>query len=129
MPHVLCIDDELGIRHVVRLALERVGISVAEAPSAQAAMTQLETTWPDLVLMDLRLPDMPGVELAQHIRAHYPSVPVIFMSASTELSQAAEQANVHAYIEKPFKLAQLQSLIQETIAAHGSSAIGVETTP
>ncbi len=129
MALVQCIDDEFGIRHVVRLALERIGLSVAEASSAQIALTQFETTVPDLVLMDLRLPDMPGIQLAQHIREQYPSVPVIFMSASTELSQAAENADVRTYIEKPFKLAQLQRLIQETIAAHGSSAIGVETTP
>ena len=129
MPHVLCIDDEFGIRHVVRLALERVGISVAEAPSAEAALEQFNTQLPDLVLMDLRLPDMPGLVLGKQIRDQYPSVPVIFMSASTELSQAAEKAGAHAYIEKPFKLAQLQSLIQETIAAHESSAIGAETIP
>ncbi len=127
MSRALVVDDEFGIRHIVKLALSRLKIEVLEAATAKAAMASLETLVPDLVLMDLRLPDQSGLSLAQAMQAQFPFLPIVFMSASTELAQAAEQASVRAYLEKPFKLVQLQVLVEEILRER--SEAGVETAP
>lgn len=115
MIRTLVVDDEFGIRHIVKLVLNRMHIGVLEAETAAEALAVFEETRPDLVLMDLRLPDLSGMELTRRLRQVQPHLPIIFMSASTELGQAAEQSSATAYLEKPFKLAELQSLIQEMV--------------
>lgn len=123
------VDDEFGIRHIVKLALSRLQIEVLEADTAKTAMASLEAQVPNIVLMDLRLPDQSGLELARAMHERLPALPIVFMSASTELAQAAEQANVRAYLEKPFKLVQLQVLVEETLRSAERSQAGVETAP
>jgi CheY-like chemotaxis protein len=115
MARVLVVDDEVGIRHVVRLALERVDISVLEAADPQAALAVLSQSQPDLVIADVHLPGMDGVKLARRMRMIRPTLPVIFMSASIYPHQAAHTAQVGIYLEKPFKLQKLQNLVQETL--------------
>ncbi len=129
MSRVLVVDDECGIRHIVKLALSRIDMAVLESDSAESALAQFELTPPDVVLMDLRLPDMNGVELCRLIRQRHPTLPVVFMSASTELPQAAQQAGATAYLEKPFKLLQLQEVIRRSLATRLKSADDTETTP
>lgn len=115
MSHLLVVDDEPGIRHIVKLALSRLNMTVTEASSAESALQQIEASVPDIVLMDLRLPDLPGVELALQMRQKGIQSPLVLMSASTELAWAARKAQATAYLGKPFKLSQLQHLIKEIL--------------
>lgn len=125
MLRALVIDDEFGIRHIIKLALSRMDIEIFEAETAEAARQILDAVAPHLVLMDLRLPDMHGVDLALKIREGHPALPIVFMSASTELARDAEKAGVTAYLEKPFKLAQLHDLVRSIVGV----ADAAETTP
>ncbi|NMP22089.1 response regulator [Sulfobacillus harzensis] len=129
MFRALVIDDEFGIRHIVKLALSRIDIEVTEAETAAVALARLEDMVPHIILMDLRLPDRSGTELAREIRQRHPRIPIVFMSASTELARAAEEADTAAYLEKPFKLAQLQSLVRDLLTTKTPAADGLETTP
>lgn len=117
MARVLVVDDEFGIRHIIRLALERINISVLEAADAETALAIVSQLKPDVVITDLRLPTtMSGVELTHRIHAISPRLPVIFISASTELQTAADAARVGTFLEKPFKLHKLQAIIQQTLS-------------
>lgn len=116
MHHVLVVDDEPGIRDIVRLALARVDVGVAEAASGAAAMTVLETLSPDAVIVDLGLPDMNGLDVIRRIRETEPTVPIVLMSASTQTDLAADAVQVSAILEKPFKLQRLQQVILRALA-------------
>lgn len=116
MARVLVVDDEIGIRQIIRLALERINIAVVEASDPDLALTLVATLPPDLLITDFRLPTMDGLELVRRIREQHPRLPVIFISASIQLSQAAKAAQVGTILEKPFKLTQLQLAVQDLLA-------------
>jgi two-component system, cell cycle sensor histidine kinase and response regulator CckA len=81
-PLVLVVDDQLPVRVVIARSLTEAGYDVLTAPDGQAATTviQMLRTPPDLVLTDLRMPVMRGEALATWLAAHYPQVPVVFIS-------------------------------------------------
>lgn len=113
---VLVVDDEFGIRHIIRLALARIGIDVTEASTAETALAYARTTRPDAVITDLRLPTMGGMELTRRLHAIDPTIPIVFISASTRLAAEADAAQVGVFLEKPFKLERLQFLIERLLA-------------
>ena len=117
MGTVLVVDDSLEIRHIIRLALARINILVIDAHSAEQALDLISESSPNAVITDVHLPVMNGVELSEEIHKIDPNIPIIFMSGSTELMSSREAAKTGKLLEKPFKLAQLQTLIQDTLSA------------
>jgi len=81
-PRVLLVDDNQGFRHELRLLLEDCGIEVvAEGENGQEAVEPASRTDADVVLMDLRMPVMDGLEAARALRDRAPALPVIILSA------------------------------------------------
>lgn len=117
MSSVLVVDDELGIREVVSLALAQLGVDVFEAASAQGALALLDQTGIDAVITDIRLPDMSGVDLTEKIRQALPDLPIIFMSAATSALFLSDLHPQGVWLEKPFKIQQLQTLVQAALGA------------
>lgn len=116
MNRILIVDDERGIRQVVRLAFSRIpSIEIVEAENGQAALTAFATNPPNLMLMDLRLPDMDGVHVARWVRQQF-GIPVVLLSASAELDQIARESGASGYLAKPFKLAELMQMVQAFLA-------------
>ncbi|AEJ41917.1 two component response regulator KdpE [Sulfobacillus acidophilus TPY] len=116
MKQVLVIDDEPSIRQVVRLALEPLGLSVTEAASAQAALLVLRDVVPDVVLLDYRLPDMTGIELAHLLYPQFPQLPVILLSASWDWEPTPLPTGIIRFMTKPFRLRELQAAVTEQLA-------------
>ncbi len=116
MHRVLVVDDEPGIRHIVKLALERIDVVVSEAESGHHALEQLNATSIDVVIVDLTLPDINGINLMGRIRRIAPALPIVLISASTQLQSEANPARPTAVLEKPFKLEQLQNVILRALA-------------
>ncbi|PSR23133.1 MAG: response regulator [Sulfobacillus acidophilus] len=112
---VLVIDDEWGIRDIVKLALGQIGVDVIEADSAQVALEILSRSELDVVITDIRLPDMNGLDLARNIRQSYPALPTIFMSAATSGLFLASSQPEQIWLEKPFKIQDLQTVVQEVL--------------
>jgi DNA-binding response OmpR family regulator len=105
---VLVVEDEAKIRQLLRSLLERDGLEVVSTGSGAEAIELARTTHPDLVLLDLGLPDVPGEEVAREIRADSP-VPIVMLTA-----KAAEEHRIRGlelgaddYVTKPFSPREL----------------------
>jgi len=107
-PNALIIDDELQIRRLLRACLEGNGYRVLEAGTGQEGITQVAQHPPDLVLLDLGLPDMDGVAVLKRIR-EWSQVPVVVLSVRDreEDKVSALDNGADDYITKPFSSAEL----------------------
>jgi DNA-binding response OmpR family regulator len=113
---ILVVDDESLIRKTVRLTCEKEGYSVDEAETGRAALEKLEQVKPDIILLDLMLPDISGFDVCRDIRRTGSRVPVIILSAKTEEIDVVVGLEIGAddYIVKPFRPRELLA----RIAAH-----------
>ncbi len=111
-PVVLVIEDEPGIRRFVRMALEAEGWQVHEADKLRQGLIDIGTRAPDLVILDLGLPDGDGIELLKDLRS-WSSVAVIVLSARTGESDkiAALDAGADDFLSKPFGVGELQARV------------------
>ena len=79
-PQILVVDDEPSIRETLAMLLVSVGYDVAMAENGAGAVSQLNRTVPDLIVTDLNMPQMSGIELISHVRSRYPSISIVAMS-------------------------------------------------
>jgi response regulator NasT len=115
---VLIADDDGLTLMVLRKILVSMGQTVVgEAADGQQAVTLAQETNPDLVILDIRMPNMDGLEAARTIQSHR-ATPVIILSAHAEsgLGSQAANAGAHAYLVKPFTAAQLKPAIELALA-------------
>lgn len=105
---LLVIDDEPQIRHLLRFALQEAGYSVREASDGRGGLLEAAHHRPDLVLLELRLPDIAGLDLLRRLR-EWSSVPVLILSAWADESRkiAALDAGADDYLTKPFGAGEL----------------------
>ena len=115
-PLALLIEDEPQIRRFVRAALEEEGWMVHEAATAQRGLADAGTRSPDLIILDLGLPDGDGIDLIGEIRK-WSKVPVIVLSARTGEGDkiTALDAGADDYLTKPFGVGELQARVRATI--------------
>lgn len=119
MNRILVVDDEIGIRELVREILEDGGCHVTTAASGSEARERWRLERPDLVLLDLSLPDVDGLELLKSWAQNgVLPVPVVILSAYGSVDRAVEATRLGAYdfLEKPIRLARLLSSVQHALA-------------
>ncbi|MGY4688388.1 response regulator [Salibacterium sp. K-3] len=117
MKKILIVDDQYGIRVLLQEILQKEGHYILQASNGSRALELLKEEHPDLVLLDMKIPGMDGVEILQK-RAEQglaPGTSVILMTAYGELSmmQEAEQLGASSYISKPFDIDQVREEIQK----------------
>jgi len=114
-PLVLLVDDDERLRELVRVNLEFEGYKVREAGSAQEGLLAIEEARPDLVLLDVMMPQTDGWEMLRKIQDQYGSgaIPVVMFSGKVDGAAHAEAstAGAHAFVGKPF---DMQQLIEQT---------------
>jgi DNA-binding NtrC family response regulator len=103
-PSILVIDDESGILDTLRILLKNEGFEVTTAQGGKAGLEQLKASAPDIVLTDVRMPQVTGIDVLQAVRDQDPETPVILMTAQASLQTAIQAVNQGAfyYIQKPF---------------------------
>ena len=103
-PKILIVDDETAILDTLRILLKREGFQVETAVGGQAGVDRVADVRPDVVLSDVRMPGVGGLEVLMAAKAHDPSLPVILMTAQASLQTAMRAVNEGAfyYIQKPF---------------------------
>jgi two-component system response regulator AtoC len=111
---LLIVDDEQSIRRLCMTIGQTLGFTCSEAESAEAALAKLDTATPDLILTDLKLPSLSGVELLRQARAILPRTEVAIMTGHGSIESAVDAMKIGAYdyIEKPFRVEKLRLLLQ-----------------
>jgi two-component system response regulator VicR len=124
---IVCIEDDIEMIDLVKLILTRKGYEVVGAVGGQAGLETIEQVKPDLVLLDLMMPDMDGWEVYQQMRAneHTKNIPVIVVTAkaqSIDKVLGLHIAKVDDYITKPFGPSELLSSVLRVLAEAGIQA-------
>jgi DNA-binding response OmpR family regulator len=103
--HVLIIDDEASLRQTMARILNRAGFEVTSVASGQESFAILNESAFDMVYLDIRLPDMNGLEVLKVMRAQFPEIPIILFTAQPDLHSAVEALRSGAtdYLMKPLK--------------------------
>jgi FixJ family two-component response regulator len=128
MKPVWIVDDDRSIRWVLEKTLSREGIPFKSYASASEAISQLEqgVEPPQVLMSDIRMPGQSGLELLQEVKTRFPSVPVIIMTAYSDLESAvaAFQGGAFEYLPKPFDVDQAVELIRRAVdeSMHQSGA-------
>lgn len=118
-PRILVVDDQPGIRDSLGALLKDHGLTIAAARNGEEALSIIEAERPDLVLLDIWLPGMDGMEVLQKLLDRYPGLPVVMMSGHATIETAVQATKLGAkdFIEKPLDadrlLEKVDSLLQE----------------
>ncbi|MGD2054401.1 MAG: nitrogen regulation protein NR(I) [Gammaproteobacteria bacterium] len=118
--HIWIIDDDDSIRFVLQKALENADMQVTSFDSANNILDKLEHGEPDAIITDIRMPGMDGLELLTKLSDQHPALPVIIMTAHTDLDSAvsAYQGGAFEYLPKPFDLDDAVELAQRASDRH-----------
>jgi two-component system KDP operon response regulator KdpE len=106
---VLLVDDEPAIRRFLRLSFDAEGYQVEEAGDGKAALDMLQTKAPDLLILDLGLPDLDGFEVIRQLRDLGSSIPIVVLSSRTDEKGKVQALDLGAddYVTKPFGIDEL----------------------
>ena len=123
---VLVIEDELPIRRFLRAAFESAGFEFEEAATARAGMASATSRAPDLIVLDLGLPDLDGIEVTQRLRGWY-KAPILVLSARGQERDKirALDAGADDYVTKPFSVGELMARVRVALR-HRARVDGAE---
>ena len=131
MNEVWIVDDDQSIRWVLERALSREGFDVRAFASANDCLSAFESGEPKVLVSDIRMPGASGIELLQQVKQRRPGLPVIIMTAFSDLDSAvsAFQGGAFEYLPKPFDLPKAVELIRRAVAESDREAAAEELIP
>jgi len=117
---ILIVDDQFGIRMSLQELFQREGYQTFQAADGKKALEIVTTHDPDIVLLDMKIPGMDGLEILKHIKANDPDCKVLVMTAYGELGmiQEAMDMGAIAYVAKPFDIMELRDQINRLLTEH-----------
>jgi two-component system response regulator AtoC len=123
-PAILIVEDESLLRHSLKKALSREGYQTLTAASGEEALESFREDSPDIILLDVKLPDMDGMQVLKRIKAVDGNVPVIIMTAFSGIRGAVEAIKLGAYdyIAKPFDIEELKFVLARSLASQKAVA-------
>src|ERR1700761_4418559 len=115
-PHILVVDDEPQITRVLRTSLSAQGYDIRVANSGEMAMEIMKDWQPNLIITDLSMPSMDGIEFTRHVRA-ISQVPIVVLSVRDKEQQKVEALDAGAddYVTKPFGMNELLARVRATL--------------
>ncbi len=116
--NVWVVDDDRSIRWVLERAFQKAGLRVQGFERGDAVLQAMERTQPDVVVTDIRMPGVQGLDLLQRIKARRPQIPVIVMTAHSDLEHAVDsyQRGAFDYLPKPFDIDEAVALVRRACA-------------
>jgi two-component system, OmpR family, response regulator len=122
---LLVVDDEPSIRELLNASLKFAGFEVAVAADGAEALRQAELTRPDLIVLDVMLPDMDGFTVTRKLRDRGREIPVLFLTARDETSDKVTGLTVGGddYVTKPFSLEEVVARIRAVLRRTGMGAV------
>ncbi|HEX2891619.1 response regulator transcription factor [Vineibacter terrae] len=130
MPKVLVVDDDRHIRDVVAFALRKEGFAVAEAGDGAAALQAAEQEKPDLLVLDILMPEMDGTEVCRRLRASS-AVPIIFLSSKDDEIDRVVGLELGGddYVTKPFSPRELVARVKAVLRRRDGAVVGTPPAP
>ena len=117
MSNILIVDDEQSYRQLLSLVFEPEGHSVLTAMNGREALEMLEVEQADLIISDVRMPDMDGISLLREARELYPDIGMVLMTAYATVDTARDAFKLGAddFIQKPFDVEELKMIVKKTL--------------
>ena len=117
MPNILIVDDEQSYRQLLSLVFEGDGHSIRTASNGREALSLLQREPADVVISDVRMPDMDGIEMLSSVRETQPDLGVVLMTAfaSVETAREAFKLGADDFIQKPFDVEELKLIVKKTL--------------
>lgn len=114
---ILIIDDEASIRDLCARVLSRAGFTVVTAGNGTEGLKKLQGETFDLVISDIRMPDISGLEVLEHAKQHYPSISVVLITGfgTPEAMARAKAAGADRILTKPFNPIELLTAVKEVL--------------
>lgn len=114
---VLIVDDQKGVRRLLEELFKKEGYEVNVAVDGKDSIEKVKAYTPDIILMDMKMPNMNGLEASEEIIKYDHTIPIIMMTAYGEMEviQKALEAGVKKYITKPFDIIDLRNLVREVL--------------
>lgn len=115
--NILVVDDEPAIRRLLRTSLSSQGFQVLEAADGKHALAEIERSQPDLVILDLGLPDISGLDLIRIVRAGGSAIPILVLSSRADETGKVEALDLGAddYVTKPFGTGELFARVRAAL--------------
>ncbi|WP_192035569.1 nitrogen regulation protein NR(I) [Halomonas sp. YLGW01] len=115
---IVIVDDDRAIRWVLERSLAQPDLAVESFERADAALASLEASPPDVLVTDIRMPGLDGLELMARVRERHPNMPVIVMTAHSDLDSAVAsyQGGAFEYLPKPFDVDEALALVRRAVA-------------
>lgn len=119
IPHILLVDDEAPLRESLTYTLRKEGFEVTTAADGQSAIKQFHKRVPDIILLDLMLPEVDGMEVCWRIRA-FSKVPIVMLTAKDQDIDKIRglEAGADDYVTKPFNTRELVARIKAVLRRH-----------
>ena len=125
MPNILIVDDDDSVRKTLRRILEREGYAVVDCANGQEALRAVSEHGPDLVITDVYMPEMDGIEFLTSLRENDPDLPVLAVSGGARVSpdfvlEDASQLGADAVMSKPYQIDQMRQMVRDLLARRGT---------
>ncbi len=115
MKHILIVDDQKGVRRLLEELFKKEGWEVSVATDGREAISRVNTLMPDIILMDMKMPNMNGLEASQEILKEHRDLSIVMMTAYGEMDvvKKALDAGVKKCITKPFDIVYLRNMVNQ----------------
>jgi two-component system alkaline phosphatase synthesis response regulator PhoP len=115
---VLILDDDLDILQICSIVLKKKGFDVSTLNNSHQVVERVRSHQPDVILMDNWIPGPGGIEATKELKStpDLQSIPVIFFSANSNVTQLAREAQADYFLQKPFDITELEAIVQVALS-------------